>query len=279
MKKTTKIIIALLFSGLTINAQTTSPTPYCNAGFDDDPFAVDDAIFGVTLGTLNNPSNAQSAAPHYIYYSNLTAPNLLKGSVQTLSVTFDVKGGVGIGAWIDYNHNNIFETTEKILNNPAGGVPIALTTQTVSFTVPTGAVTGTTRMRVRIVEDDNYNMTNNYVIAPCNASTSSTDIMDWGETEDYPINITTATGIKESGLHASIISYPNPVENIFSVIVKNAINIHKVSMNSMDGTPLKVNFNHLNDLITADLSALATGIYFLEVITSEGTMYTKIIKN
>ncbi len=45
-------------------------------------------------------------------------------------------------------------------------------------------------MRVRIVEDDDYTMgSNGYSILPCNAGTSTTDVMDWGETEDYNINI------------------------------------------------------------------------------------------
>jgi hypothetical protein len=280
MKKTTLFITCLLSLGLTIQAQTTSPSPYCVAGFDDDPFNVPDAIFGVTLGALNNQSNAQSALTHYVFYNNLSAPNLQLGSTYTLSAKFDVHGGVGIGAWIDYNHNNTFELSEKILNNPSGGVPIAITTQTVSFTIPTSALTGTTRMRVRIVEDDNYNMANNYVIVPCNASTSATDVMDWGETEDYNINITsTTTDIVQSNQINKVSFYPNPIENQLSVSFSNTIDDVKISLKNINGETIHINFINTTNLYTADISDIPAGMYFLEIIMNEGINYYKIIKN
>ena len=281
MKQTTLFISCLLSLGLTLQAQTTAPSPYCVADFDDQGgFNVPDAIFGVTLGTLNNQSNAQYAYPHYVFYNNLSAPNLQLGSTYTLSAKFDVQGGVGIGAWIDYNHNNTFELSEKILNNPSGGVPVGvLTTQTVSFTIPTNALTGNTRMRVRIVEDDNYNMANNFVIIPCNTSTSATDVMDWGETEDYTINITsTTTGIEQSHGINKISMYPNPAENQLSVSFSNTIDHVNMLLKNMNGEAIHINFINTANLYTADISNIPAGMYFMEVITNEGTNYYKIIK-
>lgn len=280
MKKTTLFITCLLSLALTIKAQTTSPSPYCIAGFDDDPFNVPDAIFGVTLGALNNQSNAQYAFPHYVFYNNLSAPNLQVGSTYTLTAKFDVQGGVGIGAWIDYNHNNTFELSEKILNNPAAGVPVGLTTtQTVSFSIPTNALTGTTRMRVRIVEDDNYNMANNYVIVPCNASTSAIDVMDWGETEDYNVNITSTTSdIEHLNDFNKITFYPNPIENQLSVSFSNTIENVKMSIKNINGEAINVNFINTTNSYTADISCIPAGMYFLEIVTNEETNYYKIIK-
>lgn len=278
MKKSL-FISCLLSLGFIVSAQITSPAPYCIANFDDDPFNVPDAIFGVTLGTLNNQSNSQNAFPHYIFYNNLSAPSLQKGSTYTLSAKFDVQGGVGIGVWIDYNHNNTFELSEKILNNPSAGVPIALTTQTVSFTIPTSALTGTTRMRVRIVEDDNFNIANNFVILSCNASTSTTDVMDWGETEDYNVNITSVTNISEQELSSQILIFPNPTENELSISTSNDIMIRSVLIKNIHGETIHLEFNYINNIITSNVSNLSSGIYFLEVLTNYGVAYHKLIKN
>ncbi len=186
-------LLTIIIMATTLNAQITNPAPYCVATFDDmEGFPVADAINSVSIGTLTNATNGQYAAPHYVFYNNLAAPSLTKGTSYTLTVKFDVKGGCGYGVWIDYNQNNTFEANEKVAGTTSGNsLDISSnTTITQSVTIPATATTGNTRMRVRIVEDDYYNMDNNYVIAACNASTSADDVMDWGETEDYVVNIT-----------------------------------------------------------------------------------------
>lgn len=189
-------MLSFFIMATTLNAQITNPAPYCIANFDDmEGFLVDDAINSVSIGTLTNATNAQYAAPHYIFYNNLAAPSLTKGTSYTLTVKFDVKGGCGYGVWIDYNQNNTFDANEKVAGTTSGN-SLDITTNTTitqSVMIPATATTGNTRMRVRIVEDDTYNMDNNYVIAACNASTSATDVMDWGETEDYIVNIVGST--------------------------------------------------------------------------------------
>jgi hypothetical protein len=44
-------------------------------------------------------------------------------------------------------------------------------------------------MRIRVVEDDGYTMAFGPLILPCNVSPLPNDVMDWGETEDYTINL------------------------------------------------------------------------------------------
>lgn len=68
-------------------------------------------------------------------------------------------------------------------------LPIGLTTETDNITIPTTALPGNTRMRIRIVEDDGYTQVYGPLILPCNASPVPNDVMDWGETEDYTINL------------------------------------------------------------------------------------------
>lgn len=207
MKKNFLLSFSILFFvGLSL-AQTTSPSPYCNADFDDQQgFPVADAINSVSLSSLKNVTNGQYAFPHYVFYNNLPVPSLVKNKAYTLTVVFNVLGGNGYGVWIDYNHNNIFEASEKVSGTTSAN-PLAISSNTMitqSITVPTSALSGNTRMRVRIVEDDNYTLgTNGYSILPCNLSTSQTDVMDWGETEDYTINIAATTPISLTDFVAS----------------------------------------------------------------------------
>ncbi len=220
MKKIT-FLVSLFMITVAQNAiaQITSPAPYCIATFDDEFFNVPNAINTVSFGTLSNATNAQSAAPHYIFYNNLPVANFVKGNAYTLTVNFEVNGGCGYGVWIDYNKNNVFEANEKVSGTPVGESldfdPNSTITQ--SITIPTTAATGQTRMRIRIVEDDNFSETNGYATLPCNASASSTDVMDWGETEDYTINITPALGTDDFQKATNFIVYPNPVTTILQV--------------------------------------------------------------
>jgi phosphodiesterase/alkaline phosphatase D-like protein len=181
---------ALLIS-LTGIAQSTNPSPYCDGKFDDvdGTFPVNDQIKSVSIGTLTNASNAQFAAPHYVFYNNLATPNLTIGSSYQLSLKFYVAGGSGYGVWIDYNRNSVFDANEKVAGSTANGW-LALGDNIAAnstITIPATALSGTTRMRVRIVEDDMYTAVNGANIAACNTGTSAEAIMDWGETEDYTV--------------------------------------------------------------------------------------------
>lgn len=214
MKKLLLLIVFMSSTGVRLlHAQSTNPAPYCDASFDDaQGFLVDDHINSVSFGTLSNTTNSQFAAPHYVFYNNLSIPAFVPGNTYTLTVNFTTAGGCGYGVWIDYNHNNAFENAEKVAGT-TGNTFLAVGTNpsiTQSVTIPSSAVTGNTRMRIRIVEDDMYHI-NTTSELPCNASSSATDVMDWGETEDYTINIVSTVGMQEAQTNPSISLLQNPV--------------------------------------------------------------------
>ncbi|MFZ4401092.1 MAG: T9SS type A sorting domain-containing protein [Bacteroidales bacterium] len=280
MKKKLLLFAFMAIGGFSfISAQITTPAPYCVATFDDIPFNVDDAIKSVTLGTLNNVTNGQCAAPHYIFYNNLTAPTVIKGTAYTLTVIFNVAGGAGYGVWIDYNHNNTFETSEKVAGTTgATSMNIsANTTITQSITIPTTATTGATRMRVRIVEDDNYTQGTNYTILPCNLSTSATDVMDWGETEDYNVNITATNGIAENNEDVQFEIYPNPANDVLTIHqTGNKMNELKV-INLQGQEVINQTMNNTADEITISVKDLPKGIYFVQLYSNKGIAYKKFV--
>lgn len=270
MKKFT-ILNLMLVAGIAAIAQpTTNPAPYCDASFDDmQGFPVDDHINSVSFGTLNNVSNAQFAPPHYVFYNNINTASFTKGSTYTLSVNFTTAGGCGYGVWIDYNHNNAFEANEKIAGTAAafdflqvGGTP----TITQQVTIPNSAVTGNTRMRVRIVEDDLYHSTTTDEL-PCNASNTSDDVMDWGETEDYTINITTTNDLLDNQVAENIQLFPSPSSGIMHVN-SNMQEPATLTIYAAHGQVVYTKQNITGNQ-TIDLSALAKGMYYAKIVSQK----------
>jgi hypothetical protein len=126
-------------------------------------------------------------------------------------------------------------------------------------------------MRVRIVEDDMYNaITTNEL--PCNASTSASDVMDWGETEDYTVNITSSTGISETENDTSFDLLPDPSNGIVTLTQKRTTNSEIEIVNVMGELIYKTRLEGLQT--TIDLSGQPKGIYFVRTVNDN-----KIVTN
>jgi gliding motility-associated-like protein len=136
----------------------------------------DEYIQNVTLNTINNTTTCTSGG--YASYTT-SSTSLTKGSQYTVTVVPATGTTVGqaytddeIAVWIDYNNDFTFSTTERV-----GYVLVASGwSNQFTFTVPTSAITGSVRMRVRISYQPDG------AIDPCAVAT-------YGETEDYTINI------------------------------------------------------------------------------------------
>ena len=81
----------------------------------------------------------------------------------------------GVKVWIDYNQNGTFEPTELVAASAA--TITSGSTYSAVVNIPGTALLGTTRMRVRVVESST-------TFGPC-------DSQNYGETEDYTIDIIT----------------------------------------------------------------------------------------
>lgn len=268
MKKLFLFSLGLLTFHLS-KAQITNPAPYCNASFDDmQGFPVDDHINSVSFGTLNHVTNSQFAAPHYVFYNNLSVPNFTRGTSYNLRVNFTTAGGCGYGVWIDFNRNNLFETSEKVAGTtgttflPVGGTPSI----NQSVLIPASASLGNTRMRVRIVEDDNYHLVTTNEL-PCNASTSATDVMDWGETEDYTLNITSSVGTNEIQPNLGFLIYPNPVNQQIYLAQAPSIPITFQILNPLGQLQQSGKILPTDGPISVE--NLPNGIYFLQLFQQE----------
>ncbi|WP_062062132.1 M20/M25/M40 family metallo-hydrolase [Aquimarina longa] len=144
-----------------------TPTTYCASNGQNTS---DEYISKVALGTINKTSVAGSGG-----YSDFTAEstNLSTGN-NTITVTPKWTGTTyneGYAVWIDYNQDNDFLDSGELVwskgaskTTPASG----------SFTVPSGAKSGKTRMRV--------SMKYNGIPTACES-------FEYGEVEDYSVVI------------------------------------------------------------------------------------------
>lgn len=146
----------------------------------------DEEILNVTLNTLNNSSTCGVAAPGpgstaslYSNYTTLTPTILSPGVVYPLSVEIGTCNGSFTNCtkvWIDFNQNGLFtDPGENVYTSPATSIGPHF--ELGNVTIPSGAISGNTMMRVVNVET--WDPAN---INPCGTYT-------WGETEDYLVNI------------------------------------------------------------------------------------------
>jgi len=265
--RTLKIsLLAITFLSTQLaHAQSTDPAPYCEAGYNDLPSYWPHFISNVTLGTLNNSTGDTAyAAPHYVYYTNVSAPNLTAGNTYTLSVTHDPfsMSFHFIAAFIDYNHNNSFsDSGERIMQQRY--TSITYPTSTASITIPATATTGTTRMRVMVFESDNY--------AAPNAEACTADTLEWGETEDYNVNITAPTGVTQVTQSTDAFLYPNPTRG--TVYVGADLLGAEMTLTDVQG---RVAGQYKITAACIDISSLTQGIYFARVIKN-GLVYTQVL--
>ncbi|GEM_PF-702258 len=136
-----------------------------------------DSITNVSINTLNNTSGCNTGGYILFPAAGSQTTNLVQGSAYTLSLTVGVGSGThGAAVYIDWNQDGDFiDPSEFIL---IGNSISPSTTTTVTVNVPSGAVIGNTRMRVRYA----YNQSMTF-------ATSCTIGGTYGETEDYSISI------------------------------------------------------------------------------------------
>lgn len=269
------MLSVILFTGYFTHAQITDPAPYCSGQYDDGgslSFDVPHYISNVTIGTLNNFSgDTQYAYPHYIYYNTVPAPDLIKGNSYTLSVMHDPDTTVDgtpntahwVAAYIDFNHNYIFDSDELVLVQ-IPSLTVALTNPTVAtVTIPDSAVSGITRMRVMITEDDGTPLP-----TPCTAN--STGYLDWGETVDYNVNIVAnVSSVMTTTPQNDLGIYPDPATDHIHINTKFIG--ADISIVNIQGQLIRKE-QILNNQV--DVSTLLPGQYIIKVTGADG-VYTQ----
>ena len=223
----------------------------------------------IDLVALNGMSNATGDDGGYADYTNQVA-SLPYGS-NTINISAGFSGSSYTEywkIWIDYNKNGTFESSELVVS----GSSSSSATLSGTFTVPTSALAGTTRMRVSM---------------KYNAAQTACESFSYGEVEDYTVNIgqsvnaiaTTTQEGQELG-NETIASfeaklYPNPVSgNILNVSMNDARETTYQVFDMMGKKVLKGNLSSG----TIQVNGLSSGVYLLKLNDGQKEVAKKFIK-
>lgn len=174
----------------TANATTTvQGITYCSSASTNTN---DEYISRVQLNTINNASGAQ-------FYSDFTniSTTLSQGDPYTVTVTPTWTGTVydeAYAVWIDYNKDGDFTDAGELVWSKA---PSKDTPNSGSFTVPTSASLGATRMRVAM---------------QYNAIPTSCQSFTYGEVEDYTVAISAAAADTQAPSNPTNLTASNVAE-------------------------------------------------------------------
>jgi hypothetical protein len=264
----------------TAGPATAASTPVTvNRGAFSDCYCVptyasggaNDIIRSVTLGTLvNNTAAAGNVAPYYHSYSaqqpgTLTIPTITTGTTANVVVTFGSETVQYSALWIDFDHSGAFEASEYFsLNTSAGSGGTA----TIPVAVPTTALAGLTKLRVRGGDDATIAATQ-----ACGATQS-----DYGEAEDYTVEVLLAAATRNAQSDIAINAFPNPATSVLTVQVAAAPATNATAqLTDLTGRVLqtaavtgqKASFN---------MSNLAAGIYLVRYSDASHAKTIKVSK-
>lgn len=164
-------------------------------------------IRSVMINDVENTSQG-FVAPGYVDYTNTNIVELYRDSLNKLQVqvSYVNSNTIQIGAWIDLNQDGDFlDVGETIYSD---FVPQNQQMEVLNFQIPESALTGSTRMRIRL----NYKAT---PISPCGYDSYM------GETEDYSVFIRDKSYINLSNINLTLNKGWNIISSNIEPIYKN----------------------------------------------------------
>ena len=242
----------------------TSATSPCAA----TSISCDEFIQKVVLESINN----ETGCTNYTNY-NLTA-TLTKGDSYNIAIIPQISGqspgtafvGDEIAAWIDFNGDYDFDDAgERVaFVSITGGNSLVF-----YFTVPSTAVTGLVKMRVRIVF--NPEQGGEGPVMPCGTT-------NFGEVEDYNILLMNPLGLDQNYLE-TISIYPNPATDEVKVNLSGLDNGSiSIELLDMTGKVLQVQNKIMSTEGIFNLTPLAKGSYQLRITDGVVQRVARIVK-
>ena len=238
---------------VTVTTLGTSIT-YCTSQGNS---TADEKIGKVVFKTISNTSTGTAG------YENFTAISTMvtRGTSNTITITpswTSTKYNEGYAVFIDFNQDGDFSDAGETVFTKA-----ASTTTPVSgsFTIPTTALTGNTRMRVSM---------------KYNGFPTSCESFSYGQVEDYTITISATAKIDETATARTFdfTLYPNPVSgSVLNIANLDAISTYKIY--NMIGQELANGSLNNNEIA---VERLASGTYLLEISNAKGTSTKRFIK-
>lgn len=209
-----------------------------------------DYITNVTFNDINNTSTNDGDA--YSDYTNIIA-NVTKGDSYTLSVsaTNTFSPGQGYAAWIDWNGDGIFQTTENVLLNTTANSVTTL------VTIPTDAISGDVLLRVLSVWNATPNIDAYYATG-----------YGYGEIEEYTVRISAQVSLPVELTEFVAIPYPQWNVVKWTTVSENNSDYY-ILESSIDGENWKI----LNKKLAAGNSNSELRYSFIDNTYDELTYY------
>ncbi|EAY31721.1 S8 family serine peptidase [Microscilla marina] len=245
---------------------STPPLVYCASEGNN---STEEYIGRVQLGSIDNSSNGSNG---YTDFTS-TSTSLAQGSSNTITITPVWTGTVyneGYSVWIDFNRDGDFtDAGEQVFTQAATrNTPVSGT-----INIPTSVTTGSTRMRVSM----RYN-----------AIPTSCGTFNYGEVEDYTINIApsgTATFASQTErfpiLLEEVSVSPNPATDVVTVKAQAAnnsqVSFTLVSINGRSMMRKVAQANNGEATQQFKVGNLPKGIYLIKVQTKGGQKIQKVV--
>ncbi len=228
-----------------------------------------------TIASTDTFNNDRATNFHNHFFNNAPTNLYVNGSYE-VSITnisqYNKSNSftAGNAMYIDFNGNNTYEANEQVGNKNVNANGNGDYTTTFSFTVPGNAKFGKTGMRVIALNQQ-----------PASGIGSCANTFDYGEVEDYVVNILdNPIGISLFELQGINI-YPTVVADKINISALNLQdNFLDVQVTNLSGqilfhTKLISNNNAFNKNI--NLPFLNSGFYFVKLSNKQGNMSRKII--
>ena len=247
-------------NSISVNINNSNCTPTGDLSFGD-------GFHLFQVGDINN--NTGSGGPGYEDFTNLST-DLEQGSTNDLTVTTGY-GNQNIRVWIDFNDDFVFTLDEVVVDNYviAPGGAAGSYTETMQLVVPDDAGLGEHIMRAKT----NWN-------AP--VPDDACEETNYGETEDYIVNIVESLGIDDSILANSEFRIISQDNNQFNISLSTLYN-KDISFSVYNVSGQVIVFNNISKnsdkyLYDLDMSYAAAGVYLVKMGNSSiGHRVGKII--
>ena len=235
------------------------PDPWSTTGGYCEPVPANcsfgDGFLSFDLADISNPNSGCSPDGYGDFSDQST--DLEQGATYTFTMVtgWDEQN---VSMWIDFNDDAVFSSNELILTDEIvniTGEPVEI-----DITIPTNATLGEHRLRAK--SDWQQNSSDN----PCQAA-------EYGETEDYTVNIVEALSTSNFNI-LNLKIFPNPADTDFVTITSSVSGDKLIEVLDINGRKM------ISTIITDDklnISSLETGFYMTKVTIDGKTSTSKLI--